>query len=98
MIYVKESNLSSSRLTKSPEDVCIRKWTELLRNAPSEDYSYLFQTDSLVPIADKTLEPWSQGIYITSGGHDAALIAVDHYLNLYIAFKNNGNWRLKVIS
>ena len=98
MIYVKESNLSSSRLTKSPEDVCILKWTKLLSDTPSEDYSYLFQTYSSVPIADKTLEPWSQGIYITSGGHDATLIAVDHYLNLYIAFKNNGNWRLKVIS
>lgn len=97
MIYVKGSNQSSSRLIKNPEDACILKWTKPLHTTPSEDYSYLFQTDSSVPIADKTLEDWSQGIYITSGGQDAALIAVDPHLNLHIAFRTNGNWSVKVI-
>ena len=64
-----------------------------IKNLPSksERKSFLFS----IPNEENNtgLRPYSKGIYVTNGGNDASVIAVDNNTKLQFCYRANGIWR-----
>lgn len=69
--------------------------TVMIRSLPTsfDDESFLFQVDKNITIQDEYIPVYSRGIFINSGeSNDALLIAISPSKNIYIGFRNNGEW------
>ena len=96
MIYIKTST-AASPLISDPRNFCIEKWARQIHHIPSDTYSLIFKCESQVPVGGIILPDYSKGIYITAGGEDACLMAVDHTLKLYVGYRNLGSWTCRTL-
>ena len=94
-------NKSLSDLSKKNEavqnDLNKIKYAVTIHRAPQENYSYTFHTGSIVPVGNIEIPTYSKGIFVSNGGNDGALFAIDVSNKLYIGFRNGTNWSGRII-
>lgn len=94
-------NKSLSDLSKKNEavqnDLNKIKYAVTIHRAPQENYSYTFHTGSIVPVGNIEIPTYSKGIFVSNGGNDGALFAIDVSNKLYIGFRNGATWSGRVI-
>lgn len=62
-------------------------------NLPQDNKSFFVHAHSNVPFPDGlTIPTYSKGVFVTNGGSDGIIMMVDASNNLYIGFRNGGNW------
>lgn len=62
-------------------------------NLPQDNKSFFVHAHSNVPFSDGlTIPTYSKGVFVTNGGSDGVIMMVDVSNNLYIGFRNSGNW------
>lgn len=60
---------------------------------PQDNKSFFVNAHSNVPFPDGlTIPVYSKGLFVTNGGQDGVIMMVDASNNLYIGFRNGGNW------
>lgn len=60
---------------------------------PQDNKSFFVNAHSNVPFPDGlTIPIYSKGIFVTNGGSDGVIMMIDVSNNLYIGFRNGGNW------
>ena len=92
-------NLSdiTKQLGVTKDDVSKFKYAVTIHRAPSENYSYAFHCGSIVPLGSIQIPTYSKGIFISNGGSDGALFAIDVSNKLYVGFRNGANWSGRTI-
>lgn len=62
-------------------------------NLPQDNKSFFVNAHSNIPFPDGlTIPTYSKGVFVTNGGSDGIIMMVDVSNNLYIGFRNGGNW------
>lgn len=82
-----KSDILSLKISKA--DVIAKNIDHL----PQDDKSFFVHAHSNVPFPDGLAIPaYSKGVFVTNGGSDGIIMMVDFSNNLYIGFRNGGNW------
>lgn len=87
----------SDKLGVAREDISKIKYAVTIHHAPKENYSYAFHCGSIVPLGNIEIPTYSKGMFISNGGNDGVLFAIDVSNKLYIGFRNGANWSGRVI-
>lgn len=87
----------SDKFGVAREDISKIKYAVTIHRAPQENYSYAFHCGSIVPLGNIEIPTYSKGMFISNGGNDGVLFAIDVSNKLYIGFRNGANWSGRVI-
>ena len=87
----------SDKFGVAREDISKIKYAVTIHRAPQENYSYAFHCGSIVPLGNIEIPTYSKGMFISNGGNDGVLFAIDVSNKLYIGFRNGANWNGRVI-
>ena len=87
----------TEKLKTAQNDLNKIKYAVTIHRAPQENYSYTFHAGSIVPVGNIEIPTFSKGIFISNGGNDGSLFAVDVSNKLYIGFRNGTTWTGRVI-
>ena len=67
--------------------------TKDIDHLPQENKSFFVNAHSNVPFpSGLTIPIYSKGVFVTNGGKDGIIMMVDVSNNLYIGFRNGGDW------
>ena len=88
-VNVKYLEANTKKLETEKADVVAKDIDHL----PESDKSFFVHAHSNIPFPDGlTIPTYSKGMFVTNGGQDGVIVMVDNLNNLYIGFRNGGNW------